>query len=368
MAIKLESRGQSSAVMIYLTPLIAVTLTVLAGTVLFAALGYDAGRALYAFFLEPISTRYGVGELVVKATPLTLIAVGLAQGFRANVWNIGAEGQLILGALCGGGVALALYEVEGWWVLPLMTLAGIAGGMAWAAIPAYLRTRFNATEILTSLMLTYVAALLLSLLIHGPWKDPEGYGFPQSRLFHDAALLPILFDGTRVHMGALVALAVVAIGWVLATRAFIGFQVQVVGLTPQAAGYAGFNRNRLIWFTLLLSGGLAGMAGLFEAAGPVGQLVPKISPGYGFTAIIVAFLGRLHPLGVLLAALLMALTFLGGEAAQITLGLPLALAGVFQGMLLFFLLACDVLINYRIVWRGQRAKPRTLRPEGQAAE
>ncbi|MGQ9369721.1 ABC transporter permease [Azospirillum sp. ST 5-10] len=353
--VRLEPRGQASPAMVYLTPLLAVGLTLASGFVLFWLMGFDPLDALYAFFVQPVTSLRGVGELVVKATPLVLIAVGLAIGFRANVWNIGAEGQLTLGAITGGGLALAFYGEGGWWLLPLMILAGTAGGMLWAAIPAFLRTRFNASEILTSLMLTYVAVLLLQYLTHGLYRDPEGYSFPESRLFEDDALLPVIIAGTRIHLGALFALLAVAAGWVLIARTFIGFQIRVIGLTPAAAGYAGFKEKRIVWLTLLISGGLAGLAGLGEVAGPIGQINPTISPGYGFTAIIVAFLGRLHPFGILLAGLLMALSFIGGEAAQIALALPKAITGVFQGMLLFFLLACDVLIRYRVRIGRRRA-------------
>jgi simple sugar transport system permease protein len=338
--------------MVWLTPVIAILATVASGVILFALLGFDPLAALHAFFVQPVSTQYGLAELAVKATPLILCAVGLAIGFRANVWNIGAEGQLTLGAITGGGVALAFYGEGGPWLLPLMLLAGALGGMAWAAIPAFLRTRFHASEILTSLMLTYVALLLLSMLVHGPWRDPEGFNFPQSRMFDPEGLLPVILEGTRLHLGAPLALAAVAAGWVLLARTLLGFQIKVVGLTPAAAGYAGYSQKRLIWLTLLLSGALAGLAGVIEVAGPIGQITPTISPGYGFTAIIVAFLGRLHPVGILGAGLLVALSYIGGENAQISLQLPLAVTGVFQGMLLFFLLASDVLIRYRVRFGG----------------
>ena len=340
--------------MVYLSPLIAVALSLLVGLVMFAALGTDPFAAVYAYFVEPVSSLEGVAELLVKATPLVLIGVGLALGFRANVWNIGAEGQLTVGALSGGGLALAFYNVDTPLLLPAMLAAGIAGGMAWAAIPAFLKTRFNTNEILTSLMLTYVALLLLSYLIHGPWKDPEGFNFPESRLFHDAALLPVLLEGTRLHIGWLIALLVAAVAWILMARHVVGFQIRVIGMAPAAASFAGFKEKRLVWLTLLISGGTAGLAGVLEVAGPIGQIVPVISPGYGFTAIIVAFLGRLHPAGVVLAGLLVALTYLGGDAAQITMNLPNAVTGVFQGLLLFFLLASDVLIRYRITWTARR--------------
>ena len=352
--IQLQPRAMPSKLMGYLAPVIALCLTLLSGLVLFAMLGVPVGQAFHAFFIEPVSTLYGISELGVKAAPFIMIAVGLSIGFRAQVWNIGAEGQLILGGIFGGAVALYFYEVEAWYVIPLMMLAGIVGGMLWAMIPALLKTHFNANEILTSLMLTYVAALLLSFLVHGALRDPDGFNFPESRLFHDAALLPIIMEGTRLHIGAIVALFVVLAGWVLLSRTLLGFALKVNGAAPRAGAYAGFGHKRLVWFSLLLTGGLAGLAGLFEVAGPIGQLLPTISPGYGFTAIIVAFLGRLHPLGVLFAGLIMALSYLGGESAQITLNLPVAVTGVFQGLLLFFLLATDVLINFKIVRKLRR--------------
>ncbi len=348
MSLKLESRGEVSRTMVYLTPVLAVGLTLISGFVLFAIMGKNPLEALYTFFIFPITTSYGLSELFVKATPIVLCAIGLSMGFKANVWNIGAEGQLTLGAITGGAMALVFYEVDTPFLLPAMMIAGVLGGMLWAAIPALLKTKFNANEILVSLMLTYVAVLLLSMLVHGPLRDPDGYNFPESRLFHDAAILPVIWDGTRLHLGAIVALLVVAAGWLLITRHVIGFQIRVLGMAPRAAAYAGFKEKRIVWFTLLLSGGLAGLAGMFEVSGTIGQLVPSVSPGYGFTAIIVAFLGRLHPVGILLAGCLMALTYLGGETAQIMLNLPSAVTGVFQGMLLFYLLACDVLIKYRV--------------------
>ncbi len=354
MPLSLESRGEMSRRMVYLTPLLAIALTLITGSVMFELLGFDAGEAMITYFITPLSTTYGLGELLVKATPLAIIATGLAMGFRANVWNIGAEGQFTLGAIAGGGVAIWAGADAGYWVLPVMIIAGGLGGLIWAAIPAFLRTRFNANEILTSLMLTYVALLLLSYLVHGPWRDPAGFNFPESAMFADAALLPILVEGTRLNIGALFGLAIILGGWLLLSRSFIGFQIKVVGQAPKAARYAGFSDKRLIWLTFLLGGTLAGIAGLFEVAGPIGQLHPSVSPGYGFTAIIVAFLGRLHPLGILGAALLIALSYLGGESAQIGMGLPLAVTGVFQGMLLFFLLGTDVLIRYRLRLRLRR--------------
>lgn len=346
--IRLEQKHVASATMSLLSPVLAVLLTVLTGAALFEMIGKPALPTLHAYFIQPLSSAYGFSELLVKGTPLVLIAMGLSIGFRAGVWNIGAEGQLTLGAICGAAVALAFYEVETVFLLPAMLIAGTVGGMAWAAIPAFLRTRFNANEILVSLMLTYVAFLLLSYMVYGPLRDPDGFNFPESRLFHDAATMPRIIDGQRAHWGAAFALLAVVAGWILLSKTLLGFQLKVFGQTPRAARFAGYSEKGLIWFSLLLGGGLAGLAGVIEVSGPIGQLNQSLSPGYGFTAIIVAFLGRLHPIGVLFAGLLMALTYIGGENAQIAMGLPAAVTGVFQGILLFYVLACYVLINYRI--------------------
>ena len=292
--------------------------------------------------------------MLLKATPLILIGIGLSLGFRAGVWNIGAEGQLVMGGVAAGAVALALYDVDVWYVLPLMGLAGVAGGMAWGALPALLRTRFGTNEILSSLMLTYVAGFFLSLMVHGPLKDPQGFNFPESKLFHDAALLPVLFEQGRAHVGFVIAVLLAPLVSFLLVKHMQGFQLRVQGLAPRAARFSGFSSSRLIWVAFLVGGGLAGLAGMMEVSGAVGQLVPVISPGYGFTAIIVAFLGRLNPLGVVPAGLLMALSYMGGEAAQISLGLPNAVTGVFQGLLLFFLLSTATLSEYRVRWGRKR--------------
>jgi ABC-type uncharacterized transport system permease subunit len=348
MSLRIEARPEVDRRLLYLTPLLAVVLTVVAGFFIFLLMGYDPLLSLYHFFISPVISVYGLSELALKASPLILIAVGLAAGFRANVWNIGAEGQLTMGAIAGGGIGLWFGGSEGGWILPQMCIAGLLGGMAYAAIPAVLKIRLGVNEILTSLMLTYVATLFLSMLVYGPWKDPEGFGFPQTKMLSESAILPVILEGTRLHIGVVVSFLVAIAAWVVMTRTVIGFELRVVGQAPAAAAYAGFDRNRIVWLCLLASGGLAGLAGLFEVAGPIGQLIPSLTPGYGFTAIIVAFLGRLHPLGIILAGLLMALSYIGGENAQVEVGLPQAVTGVFQGLLLFFLLATDFLTRYRI--------------------
>ena len=348
MRFSIEPRRAVSGWMLCATPILAVAATMLVTTALFGLMGYDAGQGFTAFFITPLLGLNSLTELAVKGAPLIMIAVGLAMAFRAGVSNIGAEGQLIMGAIAGGGVALIFIDSSGPWILPLMCLAGIAGGMGWAAIPAFLKARWGVNEILTSLMLTYVAALILNMLIYGPWRDPAGMNFPQSKMFSDWETLPILITGTRLHLGTLVALIIALLGWIVLSYSILGFQIRTVGASSTAALYAGFSQPRLVWTTLLASGGLAGLAGLLEIAGPIGQIIPDITPGYGFTAIIVAFLGRLHPLGIIAAGFVVALSYLGGETAQIAIGLPKAVTGVVQGLLLFILLASDFLTRFRI--------------------
>ncbi|PKO61457.1 MAG: sugar ABC transporter permease [Betaproteobacteria bacterium HGW-Betaproteobacteria-18] len=350
--LKLEARPEPSKVWTYGSPLLALLITVLVGALMFTVLGKDPLKGLQMFFWLPVQNAYALGELMVKATPLLIIALGLAVCFRSNVWNIGAEGQYIIGAIFAGGVALlANADSSRWIVLPIL-LAGVLGGMLWASITALLRDRFHANEILVSLMLVYVAVQLLSYLVGGPWKDPMGFNFPQSKTFEAVTRIPRLFDGSRVSIGALLALLSVAGLWVFLFRTRAGLALQVGGLAPAAARYAGFSSRKALWTALLMSGGAAGLAGALEVAGPIGQLTPYVPAGYGFAAIIVAFVGRLHPVGMVFSAILMSMFYIGGELAQSRLGLTKSLTGVFQGLLLFSLLACDTLVNYRLV-RGK---------------
>jgi general nucleoside transport system permease protein len=346
--LRLERRQKPSAAMrIGSSPLAALAMLA-TGLLVFGALGKDPVAAFHVFFVEPVSSTYGVGELLLKATPLMLCALGLAVSYRANVWNIGAEGQLTLGAIAGGGVGLFIGPALGHWAQPAVLAAGVLGGMAWAAIPALLRSRFRTSEIFVSLMLVYIAQLLLSYLVHGPWRDPAGQNFPQSQPLADNVLLPPLLDGTRVNVGFIIALVLAALSWWFGTATAAGFRMRVGGLAPAAAAYAGISARRNIWLAMMISGGAAGLAGVCEVAGPIGMLQPVVSPGYGFAAIIVAFVGRLHPVGVVLASLLMSALYLGGESAQMELQLPASVSGLFQGVLLFYLLAAELFIGYRL--------------------
>ncbi|MCE4556517.1 ABC transporter permease [Roseateles cellulosilyticus] len=348
--LKLEPRTQASWLVALAAPLLALAITVLIGIVLFTALGKDPLQALYLFFVEPVKNGRALSELSMKAVPLALIALGLAVCFRANIWNIGAEGQFVLGALGAGWMAMqAGPGTSGWFVVPVL-LAGIAGGMLWAGAVALLRDRFNTNEILVSLMLVYVATLLLNYLVYGPWKDPNGYNFPQTALFDASTRLPRLVTGLRMNAGLLIALVAVAAFAVFQFRTYRGYALTVGGIAPAAARYAGFSSRSALWTALLLSGGMAGLAGALEVAGPLGQLTPYVPVGYGFAAIIVAFVGRLHPVGIVFSSVLMSMFYIGGELAQSRLGLPKALTSVFQGLLLFTLLACDHALQYRMRW------------------
>lgn len=353
--IRLERRPQPSACWRWLAPVVAVGLTVLTGLMIFALLGKDPLLGFQVFFVYPLRSLYGLSELLLKATPLALIGMGLAVGFRAGIWNIGAEGQFLFGAVFATGVALYLPSITGVSLL-VMVLAGILGGMAWALIPAWLRARFHTNEILVSLMLVYVAQLFVSWLVFGPWRDPRGFNFPQTEMFDVAWLLPTLLSGSRLNLAFVLTLMVLVIGHILLAKSYYGFSIRVAGESPSAARYAGLSEQRNIYAGLLIGGACAGLAGMAEVAGPMGQLTDKASVGYGFAAIIVAFVGRLQPLGIGLAALVMALFFLGGEQAQQYLNLPGSISRVFQGLLLFYLLAADVLVQFRLVRTAPQTK------------
>ena len=356
---KIEARGYESKFWRYASPVLALLLTGATSGLIFAAMGRPPGTTVYTFLIAPLLQQDGFEALVVKAAPLIMMGVGLSLAYKANVWNIGTDGPFILGAICGGGVGLAFPDAPAWALYPAMMIAGTIGGMLNGGLVAWLRIRFNANEILTSLMFAYITQYLLVYLVTGPWRDPMGFGFPQTAMFSDDALAPRLIEDTNVHLGIILA-PLIAVGlWFMLEKTLLGYQFRVLGQATRAARFAGFSENRLVWIAMLISGGLAGLAGLLEATGTLGQLTTNLSPGYGFTAIIVAFLGRLNPLGVIPAGLLLALTYLGGDAAQIALALPNAVTGIFQGILLFYLLGCDILLLNRIRWVP--TQPRTAR-------
>ncbi len=361
MRLELLRRPQPSRGMAVLSPLIAVALTVATTFVVFAFYGVDPVRGLYVYFVEPLTQGWSREELVVKATPLVLIAVGLAVAYLSNNWNIGAEGQFTIGAVTGSIIPIMLPDFQNVATLPLMLLLGAAGGALYAMIPALLKTRFGTNEILTSLMLVYASLLFLDWIVRGPWRDPMAYGFPNTVSFSDSALIPFIGTG-RLNASALVALAIVLVLAVVLGRTLKGFEIRVLGESPRAGAFAGFSARRMTIFAFAVSGALAGLAGIMEVASVIGKLQPVISPGYGFTAIIVAFLGRLNPIGILVAGFVIALSYLGGEAIQSGLRVSARMAQVLQGMLLFFVLACDTLIFYRVRLVRAAARGKTATP------
>ncbi|MEO0343751.1 MAG: ABC transporter permease [Pseudomonadota bacterium] len=337
-----------------MAPIIAIGITLIGCALLFLLLGKDPFTSVKALFWDPLFdpqiASFSRPQLLVKAAPIILIALGLSVGFQAGIWNIGAEGQYITGAIAATAVGLAFWGSDSIWVFPIMGLAGVLGGVAYAMVPAILRVQFGANEILVSLMLVYVAINLLAAMVTGPMKNPLAFGFPETRSFRDfpAAYNTEILDNSGLHYGVIATLLIVAIAYIVQTRHLFGFQVRVMGLAPKAARLSGVIPERMVVICFAISGGLAGLAGFFEVTGPAGKLTTEFGSGYGFTAIIVAFLGRLNPLGIVLAGLVLALTIIGGEIAQLTLNIPAAAVLVIQGMVLFFLLAADLFVRYRI--------------------
>lgn len=358
MILQLEKRAETSRLASALSPLLALVLTMIAGAIMFAILDKPPFAALYTYFVEPLLDPWTREQILVKATPLILIAIGLCVCFRSGNWNIGAEGQYLIGGAMGALTPVYFYETQSLFLLPAILIMGMIGGALYAFIPAILKARFNTNEILSSLMLVYVAQQLVDWLVRGPWRDPGGFGFPGTRSFNESAVLPKLWQTGDAHWGSVIAIAVALIMWFVLARTLQGFKIKVIGLSSRAGRFAGFSSARLTVAVFLVSGALAGLAGIGEVAGTVGKLDDKLSLGYGFAAIIVAFLGRLNPIGIVAAGFVLALSYIGGEAAQISLGISDRATRVFQGLLLFFVLACDTLIHYKI---------RVIRPAGAAA-
>jgi len=344
---KLEKRTHSSKAMLLATPLLAVTLSVLVFTVLLLVLKKPVLVTYHSFFIAPFENFYSITEVFLKFGPLLLIAQALAVGFRAKVWNIGAEGQMVMGAIAAAAVPVHFVDSTSPFLLPFMIVLGALGGMGWAAIAAFLRVRFNANEILVTLMLTSIALQILYYLLLGPWKDPMGFNFPQTVMFQDEALFPPLFEGVRLNFSIFIPLIFTVVIWLFMEKHFGGFKLVVGGLAPAAAGYAGFNANKAVWSSLLLAGFAAGVAGMSEVAGPIGQLQRSVTSGYGYSAIIVAYLGGLHPIGVLFAAFFVSVLHIGGDVALVTANLPISAVHVFQGLLLIFYLSAFAMVNYR---------------------
>lgn len=359
----LEPRASVPLSLTLMVPVTAIILTLFIGGLIFGFLGYNPAEALYEFFIAPLSRPDQIGNLLVKACPLIIIGTGLVFCYRANVWNIGAEGQLVLGAMGAGWVALSFPDAQSPLLLFAMAGAAMLAGGLWGAIPALLKVRFRTNEILVSLMLTYVAALLLDWIVRGPWRDPMSFGFPLTKTYPDAGLIPaLILPGIgrlgQLHWGVIFAFLIAIGGWFYLSRMLPGYQIKLMGDAPRAGRFAGFSQSRTTISVLVISGALAGLAGMVEVSANIGQLQPNVSFGYGFTAIIVAFLARLNPLAVIVAGLVIALAELGGDTAQISMGIPKVVTGIFKGILLFMLLAGETLTRYRLV-RVSRLPART---------
>ena len=307
---------------------------------------FDVYRAMAT---GAFGSYYNISETLVKMIPLLLTGLGVAVAFRMQLWNIGAEGQFYFGAIFATWVAIyGLADAGPWVVIPAMMIAGMIGGALWAAIPGVLRGYLGVNETITTLMLNYIAILFSEYLVHGPWRDPAGYGFPGTAAFSDATYLPT-WGTTRVHLGLVFGLVAAVILFFVLRRTRWGYEIGVTGASERVAKYAGMRTARNIVLVLALSGGLAGLAGMSEVAGINHSLQRGLSPGYGYTAIIVAWLGRLNPFGIVLVSFLLAGLLVGGDQLQISLGLPSAIAPMLQGTILFCLLGGDFFSRYRIV-------------------
>lgn len=347
--LRLERQNTVSAAATIILPLLAALLAFALGAVILLLAGHDPLAIYGAMLGGTFGSAGGRAETLVKATPLILAGLGVSVAFRMLVWNIGAEGQLHLGAIAAAGTALYLLPgAPAWLLIPAMALAGALGGALWALIPAALRAFAQVNEIITSLMLNYVAIALADYLVYGPWRNPQGRGFPGTAPIPDAGWLPRL-PGTRVHLGLAFGLAAALILFVALRRTVWGYEIRVIGENPAAARYAGMDIKRNILLVMALSGGLAGLAGMSELGGIAHQLQRNLSPGYGYTAIIVAWLGRLNPWAIVVVACLFAALLVGGDQLQLATGLPAAIAPLLQGMILFFVLGSEILARYRIV-------------------
>ena len=359
--ISLEPRQAPSPWAPVVVPVVSILGAFVVGGAVFWLAGVNPLRAYLDLLSEPFGSGFGLSETLVKATPLILTGLAVLLPARMKLWNIGAEGQLQLGAI--GAAWLALFTPLGRSpvAVPSLVLAGMAAGATWCLVPAVLRAWLNVNETITTLLLNYVALLLVDYLIYGPWKDPASRGFPLSAMFPPQARLPILIPGTRVHLGFLLSLLAVAAVAVLLSRTRWGLQIRIIGDNPQAARYAGIDLARNTILVMGLAGAFAGLAGAGEASAIAGRLQQGLSPGYGYTGIIVAWLAKLNPAAVVLVAFLLGSLFVGGDALQISLGLPIAVVYMLQGLLFFFVLGGEVLAHYRV--RIGRGAPTPARAE-----
>ena len=355
MRITFEKRLERSRLSIIIVPLFSFIMALLFGAVILLAFGVNPLQAYAVMVKGSLGSIYALSETLVKAIPLMLTGLGVSISFRMLFWNIGAEGQLAMGGIAATFVALFLEPyIPSFLVLPAMMLAAVLAGALWGLIPAALKAAIGVNEILTTLMMNYIAILFVEYLYFGPWRDPEGYGFPGTAQFPKSAWLPI-FTG-RVHIGILFAVAAAALNWFILNYTKRGYEIRLIGQNPRAARYTGVNISRNIIVVMLLSGGMAGLAGMAEVSGIAHRLYSGLTSGYGYTAIIIAWLASLNPWGILLVAFLMGGLIVGGDQIQIAMQTPAAVAQVLQGAILFFMLGGSIFANYRIRTKNNREK------------
>jgi simple sugar transport system permease protein len=366
MRIRLERRLKPSKTAGLVVALVSLVLALAFGGAILLATGANPLLTYKAMAIGAFGSKYAFSETLVKAIPLILCGLGVAVAFKMKFWNIGAEGQLAMGGFAASGIALFLPKMlpgfPKWGLLPSMILAGFLLGALWGMIPAILRAVVGVNEVITTLMMNYIAVLWIEYLFYGPWRDPKGYGFPGTAQFPEAAWLS-RYPGTRVHLGLVFAVVAALILWLILSRTKFGYEIRVIGENPKAARYAGISLVRNILLVMLISGGLAGLAGVCEVAGISHRLQKGLTVGYGFTAIIVAWLGQLNPWGVTLVGVLLAGLLVGGDQIQITMRLPAAAALILQGAILFFMLGGALFTQHRVRvdWNFRR-KPKEVPP------
>ena len=330
-----------------LLPLAAVVITFLLTATLVVMVDANPLEAYYYFLVNPLSSRVSAIEVLVKATPLLLTGAAVTFAFVAGYWNIGAEGQLLAGATAATAIGIQMHGVSPWVAIPLMGIGSFAAGMLWALVPALMRVKLAIDEVVTTLLLNSVALFIVSALLNGPWRNPISQ-WPQSPEIAPSAIFPKLIPRSRLHLGFLLAMLVILVLWFVLTRSAFGLKMRAVGLSAEAAGFAGIHVNRTILIAALVSGGIAGLAGANEVAGIHYHLIDAISPGYGYTGIIIATLGTLNAVGVALAAVFIGLIDTGAQTVSRALGVPVYLGDVIQATLLLVTLGVLLLQRYRI--------------------
>lgn len=358
--IRLERRSAPSPAGLVLIPLIAVILALITGAIFLYVngLGTPQGMtwgqvfAVYTGMLDgAVGSYYGISETIVKAIPLMICGLGVSIAFRMQLWNIGAEGQFYMGAFGAAWVALNFTDLPVYIMLPAMILVGMFCGGIWGLLPAIPRAYLGVNETITTLMLNYVAMLWVNYLVFGPWKDPQGMNFPLSKPFEPAAILPTL-GNSRVHFGLIIGIFIAVALWFILRKSRWGYEITVIGESSRAAQYAGMNIARNILLVMFFSGAIAGLAGMAEVSAITQRMQPNISPGYGYTAIIVAWLGKLNPFAIIFVSVLLGALQVGGYSVQSS-GVPAAIVFMIQGSLLFFVLGGEFFNRFRIVLKGK---------------